>query len=81
MQPVKNNMTSGFLARVTFFPEAAEAYSFCGSQIVEMLYTEDEDVYELIDFIEQHKDAIKDVMVLMPGGQVIDARQMSTQAE
>lgn len=74
-------LTSGFIARVTFKEEMAVDYSFDGTHITEMLYTEDEDVYELIDFIEEHKDNIKDVSVLMPSGQVIDARQMTTQAE
>lgn len=81
MAQIENVMTAGFLARITFREEVAVEYSFDGSHVCEMLYTEDEDVYELIDFIEQHQDNIVDVQVLLPTGQVIDARELSTQAE
>lgn len=80
MAKIENSMTAGFLARVTFKEEVAGDYCFDGTHVTEMLYTEDEDVYELIDFIEDHKDYIKDVLVLLPNGDVIDAREMTTNA-
>lgn len=46
-----------------------------------MLYTDDEDVYEFIEFMQEHEDFIIEATVLMPNGTIIDARSLSTEAE
>jgi len=79
--PAKTRMTSGFLARVTFDQDASEYFSEDANQVMEMLYPEDEDVYEFIEFMQEHEDYVIEATVLFPDGRIIDARSLSTNAE
>jgi hypothetical protein len=80
MSPVKTRLVSGFLARIEFNPAMASNYTF-GPSVVEMLYPEDEDRYEFIDFYEQHKEAIESATILLANGVVLDASDLSTFAQ
>ena len=77
----RTKMKTGFLARVTFSREDSSYFSEEGNEVVEMLYTDDEDVYEFIEFMQEHEDFIIEATVLMPNGTIIDARSLSTEAE
>lgn len=78
---VRTKMKTGFLARVTFTREDSSYFSEEGNEVVEMLYTDDEDVYEFIEFMQEHEDFIIEATVLLPNGTIIDARSLSTEAE
>lgn len=77
----RTKMKTGFLARVTFSREDSSYFSEEGNEVVEMLYTDDKDVYEFIEFMQEHEDFIIEATVLMPNGTIIDARSLSTEAE
>lgn len=73
--------TTGFVARVTFKDNYANYFSHDGNPIIEMFYPDDEDVFEFIEFVEEHRPYVVEATVLMPDGKVIDARAMGTFAE
>jgi len=80
MNPVKNKLVSGFLARIEFLPDRAPDFTL-GPSVVEVIYPEDENRFEFIDFYEQFKDAIASATLLMADGTVLDASQLSTLAQ
>lgn len=77
----KTKMQHGFLARITFRPEYSVYFSESGAEVVEMLYTEDDDVYEFIEMMQECEEHILEATVLFPSGQIIDARHLSTNAQ
>lgn len=77
----KTRMKEGFLARVTFNREDSSYFSEEGNEVVEMLYTQEDDVYEFIEFMQEHEEHIVEATVLLPNGTIIDARSLSTNAE
>lgn len=81
MDPVKNVMPSGFIARITFTPEDAVHYTPEGHQVVEILYPEDDDIYEFIEFMQDNEDYVQNATVLFANGTIVDARSISTNAE
>lgn len=66
----------GFIARVTFDPDSAEHYSPNGHSIVEVRYTEQDDIHEFIAFMMEHEAYIIDATVLFSSGLMIDARSL-----
>lgn len=58
------------IARYTFRPDRADEFSEEGHQIVEMAFEEVEEAYE---FAIEFRDALLDVTVLTPEGEVITA--------
>jgi hypothetical protein len=66
----------GFIARLTFRDESASFYSPNGHPIVEMRYTEDDDIQEFIAFMMEHEAHITDATVLFANGHMIDARSL-----
>lgn len=79
---VETAMEQGFLARFTFKPGCEWFYAESNGQgVVEILFPEDEDVYELIEFCEEHKDHIENVTVLLATGEMIDAKALTTASQ
>lgn len=73
--------TEGFLVRTTFLDAYAKYYSPEGSVVIEQLYPDNEDLYEFLEFLQDNDQYIVDSTVLLPTGQVIDARSLPTNAE
>lgn len=67
----------GFIARLTFRDESASYYSPNGHPIVEMRYTDTDDVQEFVAFMMEHEAHIIDATVLFANGTIIDARSLS----
>lgn len=81
MKTIKNNLVSGFLTRVRFKAEYAEQFSAEGSQIVETIYPEREDIYEFIDFCIEMEQFILDATILTAEGKVYSQDEFPTYAE
>lgn len=80
MTKVDNNLKSGFLARVCFYPDKAPDFTL-GPTVVEILYPQDDDRYEFIDFYQQFQNCISSATLLLADGSVIDASELSTEAQ
>ena len=79
---IEMTLDEGFLARFTFKPGCE--WFYCDSKgqgVVEVIYPKDEDVYELIEFCEEHKDHIENVTVLLATGEMIDAKALTTASQ
>jgi len=79
---LKTKLKKGFLARFTF-KQGCESYytNSKGCNVIEVVYPEDDDVYELIDFCEEHRDFIENVTVLMADGNILDAKAITTASQ